>query len=125
MTSMGQLAVELSNSVSFMHDMKNSTILCTKFTYKCKKRAIMLIMAFFICLACSFFVLTSYDWIIWEPWNNTVENPFDHNFMTNKIYSYFNFVVYTPLVLTVTYYYICMRTSLNTCTSSVLANEKR
>lgn len=95
---------------------------CCKFTTK--MIAVTCVSMIFIISAVVYMFIDMMGWIDWKPYGLTYEDdrsPIRINSMSELI----NIMMLTPLILTIVYFYTCMRNTLGKCTSQKFAPEKK
>ena len=76
MTSMGQLAVELSHSVNYLHS-QSFAFFCTRFDYKCKIYSLYVIACLFFIAAATWLVYSSVQLSKWGAFSYASDTTFD------------------------------------------------
>ena len=119
MTTMGRLAIDLSESVKDSTDLKTSSCFCSKQSYKCKLNSIRLIYTAFI--------ISGVTTVLFYAVEFSKEN-FSFNWRRLHFptidYKIINTAFDCLLLLFTLYYYFCMKMSLDGCTAPRKKTER-
>jgi hypothetical protein len=103
-----------------MYEIKTSRLFCSQNSLKCKMRAVYCLSCIFTLLSICFLTWSSVKVNRFNRTNNTYSNLSDASAEVSRI----SLLVLVPLTLVITFYYICLRSSLSKFTSVKLERQK-
>ena len=122
MTTMGRLAIDLSESVKESTDLKPSVLFCSKYSYMCKQTTMRIIYAVFMTTGLILALVFSLEF-------STQKFSFDWNskhflYSTRVFFVSLNTSFSCLILLFTLYYYFCMKMSLDGCTAPKKKSER-
>ena len=107
-----------------MFVLPNSCIFFSKSSFRCKIYGLYSIMAFFFTAAIVSMIITLTSFSNLHPFKNLGSDKKVLPSQTNKFRMYIDIGLTFPLILTIFYFYLCMRNTLSKCTTSNFSSEQ-
>jgi hypothetical protein len=85
--------------------------------------AVMIVSVFFVFCAATYMIAEAFGWINWKPFQLQAQNN-KRPLLINTTAELVNIAMLCPLILTICYFYTCMRNTLSKCTSVEFEPEK-
>ena len=97
---------------------------CTSLSYKSKIRLMYATSLLFFAASSTWLVWSSIQLKKWGPFDQESDTTFDFPRKEQELFGKVNYMMFFPMLLTVSYYYSCMLFTLNRCTHARLRAEK-
>ena len=124
MAGMGQLAVEMKQSVKNIYTYKDSCFFGAHCSNRCNLWSLYAITGTFLALSLSYFIASLVSILQWAPFNLGKKDLWVQATAISPVRKYSNLVMLLPLLFCIIYFYLCMRNTLNQCTASKFGDQR-
>jgi hypothetical protein len=120
MAGMGQLAVDLRQSVRNISEykIKESCFFGAHCSTRCNLWSLYAITGTFFAVSLVYSIMSFVDIARWDPLDLNKQDLWVSSTAISPVRKYSNMAMLLPLLMCILYFYLCMRNSLNQCTAS-------